>query len=210
MKGSDKMKKALIGFILGGIIFGSIGIYATSLYYAKDISYEPSDASWEVSNVNDALNNLYSMKIELDNIKNLGNATAADILSGKTAVVKGKTITGTNDGGTKIVNLGTGTSYNIKTLCPDVDYTSLTINNFIYGMSGAGATSAGYGKVTGDGRSLYSSSTGLNVKGTYNNTTGILTISGNTQTIQGRYYGSGVDNQANSTQVATCFAYLIY
>ena len=52
------IKNNLFGFIIGGIIFGSIGIYAASIYYAKDISYEPSDASWEVSNVNEALNEL--------------------------------------------------------------------------------------------------------------------------------------------------------
>ena len=51
------MKKILIGFILGGLIFGSI-VYATS-YYAKDVAYEPTDASWEVNNVEDALNSLY-------------------------------------------------------------------------------------------------------------------------------------------------------
>ena len=63
MKGSDRMKKiinSLFMFILGGIIFGSI-VYATT-YYAKDVAYEPTDASWEVSNVNDALDNLYSPK----------------------------------------------------------------------------------------------------------------------------------------------------
>ena len=53
------MKKLIIAFILGGIVFGSIGIYATTLYKATDIFYEPSDASWEVSNVNDAINSLY-------------------------------------------------------------------------------------------------------------------------------------------------------
>ena len=52
------MKKLIIGFILGGLIFGSVGIYAAS-YYAKDVSYEPTDASWEVTNVSDALDHLY-------------------------------------------------------------------------------------------------------------------------------------------------------
>lgn len=70
MKGSDRMKKiinSLFMFILGGIIFGSI-VYATT-YYAKDISYEPTDASWGVTNVNDALNSLY------ENSKSNGSST---------------------------------------------------------------------------------------------------------------------------------------
>ena len=50
------MKKMLIGFILGGLLFGSM-VYAAS-YNANDISYTPTDASWEVSNVNEALNDL--------------------------------------------------------------------------------------------------------------------------------------------------------
>lgn len=61
LKGSDRMKKvinSLFMFILGGIIFGSI-VYATT-YYAKDVAYEPTDTSWEVSNVEDALNALYA------------------------------------------------------------------------------------------------------------------------------------------------------
>jgi len=53
--------KPLFTFIIGALIFGSIGIYATSTYYAKNISYEPN-SNWEVSNVNDALDELYKSK----------------------------------------------------------------------------------------------------------------------------------------------------
>ena len=49
------MKKLLIGFILGGIAFGSIGIYAAS-YLASDISYTKGGVE---TNVNDALDELY-------------------------------------------------------------------------------------------------------------------------------------------------------
>lgn len=53
------MKKIIFGIITGIILCGGI-VYATS-YYAKDVSYEPSDASWDVSNVNEALNELYEL-----------------------------------------------------------------------------------------------------------------------------------------------------
>ena len=45
--------------IICGIIFTSIGIYASELYKAKDVQYELTDASWEVTNVSKALNDLY-------------------------------------------------------------------------------------------------------------------------------------------------------
>ena len=94
------VRNNLFGFLIGIILCSGI-VYATN-YYAKDVSYEPTDTSWEVSNVNEAINSLYSMKNELNitktslnNLKAIGDATAAQILSGKKAVVKGNTITGT-------------------------------------------------------------------------------------------------------------------
>lgn len=48
------MKKVIIGFILGGIVFGSIGIMAAMS--AKEIPYKIND---KVINVEDALNELY-------------------------------------------------------------------------------------------------------------------------------------------------------
>jgi len=92
------MRKFILGTIFGITI--SVGlVYGANLYYAKDVSYQPNDSSWEVKNVNDAINSLYDMKQELETIKTIGNATASDILKGKTAVVKGNTITGTGVAG---------------------------------------------------------------------------------------------------------------
>ena len=80
------MKKVLIGFIAGIILCGGIEIYATSLYKAKDISYNKEN--WEVNNVNDAIDSLYNNTI-------IGDAKSEDILEGKTALVKGTVIKGT-------------------------------------------------------------------------------------------------------------------
>ena len=94
------MKKMLSNrlfiFIISGVFFASVTLYAANIYYANEIKYTPTDSSWNVTNVNDALNNLYSMKTELDTIKGIGDATAGDIASGKTAVVKGEKVTGTS------------------------------------------------------------------------------------------------------------------
>ena len=107
------MKNNIFGFILCGLIFGGI-VYAATLYKASDVSYTPTDESWEVSNVNDAINSLYNMKKELDNIKGLGDATASQILSGKKAMVKGNTITGTMTNRGAVTNtLNAGGSYTI-------------------------------------------------------------------------------------------------
>ena len=50
----------IFGIVLGGLVFGGI-VYAAS-YYAKDVQYEPTDTNWNVSNVEDALNDLYNSR----------------------------------------------------------------------------------------------------------------------------------------------------
>ena len=44
------MKKIFLGIIIGGVIFGSLGVLAGS-YNAKQISFTPNDATWNVKNV---------------------------------------------------------------------------------------------------------------------------------------------------------------
>lgn len=86
-------KNNVLGFILGILLCSGI-VYAAS-YLASDVVYDPTDETWKVSNVKEALDSLYSIKKELISIKSLGDATAFDIKKGKTAVVNGKLITGT-------------------------------------------------------------------------------------------------------------------
>ena len=69
--------------------------------YALDsegVIYDNSTSGSSATNVESALNDLYSKlnekQTEINNIKNIGNATADKILSGYTAYVKGNTITG--------------------------------------------------------------------------------------------------------------------
>ena len=52
------IKNNLFGFILGAIIFGSIGVAASQLF-ANDIGYTPIDTTWQVDNVKDAIDDLY-------------------------------------------------------------------------------------------------------------------------------------------------------
>ena len=54
------MKKYIIGFILGALIFGSIAGAVAYDISASQIGFEPDDEEWEVDNLQDALNSLYS------------------------------------------------------------------------------------------------------------------------------------------------------
>ena len=58
-------KSNIFAFILGAIIFGSIGVIATN-YVANDVNFTPKDTAWkkedgtDITNVKDALDNLYN------------------------------------------------------------------------------------------------------------------------------------------------------
>ena len=159
-----------------GILIGSGIVYGANLYKSEDIVYNSTDSSWEVENVSDAINSLYSMKQELDNIKSIGDATASDILLGKTALVKGKEIVGVGKGSEVVLvaNIGTVTAnassapsytYDIKQLVDN--YAKLTNNNFFITVSGA------YGNTnhnTWSDASIY-------ISKSYNASTGTLKIS---------------------------------
>ena len=56
------MKKYILTFILGGLFFGSIGTVVALNYNAKDIEFTPSDSSWNVNNVEDAIKDLKDNK----------------------------------------------------------------------------------------------------------------------------------------------------
>ena len=73
------IKSNILGFILGGLIFGSIGIYAANLYNANDISYTTNDGT--KTNVNDALNELYNEGSDTGKAILLGTARTYDLSS---------------------------------------------------------------------------------------------------------------------------------
>jgi hypothetical protein len=112
----------------------------------------------------------------------------------------------------KCISLGNGTSFDVKTVCANngIDYTKLTANNFIVGVSSIPTSnSTGGSGVSFSSGWGYVYASGFTVKKTYNN--GVLTISGNSQSV----YAYDTVNKAimdkhNKTQTATCFAYLVY
>ena len=69
-------KKIIIGIIIGGIIFGSIGIYAGAKFYASDVSVSAPTGSNLGSNatLQDSLDELYSIADKYNELKTEINA----------------------------------------------------------------------------------------------------------------------------------------
>lgn len=57
--------KLFIGIFIG-ILFSSVSVYAAYKYLAIDVTFTPSDSNWNVTNVEEALNDLYSKKILIE------------------------------------------------------------------------------------------------------------------------------------------------
>ncbi len=97
------MKKSNIKSTLRNIIDGFLVffVFITTTVYAlpsNGVTYDNSNSGSTATTVNEALDDLYTKvndkQTEIDRINGIGNATANHILNGKTALVKGQTITG--------------------------------------------------------------------------------------------------------------------
>lgn len=62
-------KDNILAFLLGAVIFGSIGVVSAYSILANDIGYTPNDTTWEVDNVKNAIDDLYTKKF-LSSLKN--------------------------------------------------------------------------------------------------------------------------------------------
>ena len=196
------MKKCILSFILGGLIFFVAGASAAYVYTAKDIGYEPQDNTWNVANADQALT---SLKEDLNNVNqnvteykqqitealaNQGvevneNSSMQDITSGIN-----------NMGSTSVYYLGTGTSFDLKTILPN-DYQSLTTDNFIIEFTSMENATHNTGSVNYYGSKGYMSSSGGSIGKSYSN--GVLTISKN-----GLYVRCSADGGSGSS--STTFA----
>lgn len=83
--------------------------------------------------------------------------------------------------GTQVFYLGTGTSFNIKTLLPDVDYTTLTSSNFIVCQSILNGSGYQGDSFTPNSDGNYNAGSYLSVGGStpsysYNATSGVLSV----------------------------------
>ena len=132
-------------------------------------------------------------------------ATNEDILEGKIAYVNGNKITGKLKV-SSVYYLGTGTSFDVSSFNGFENFTS---ENFIVGGLSAPDTLTSY-YTTGAGNvEDRAAARGFSIQKNYNNTTGILTLSGTLQTIQIHKNTTGYSGWASTSQNITCFAYLI-
>ena len=72
-------KKYLVGFIIGSILFGTLGVYAVTYFPGLNTTYDNSDSGMTSTNVQDALDELYNVcvppKTAGDQIIEDGNLT---------------------------------------------------------------------------------------------------------------------------------------
>lgn len=54
------LKSRIFAFILGAIIFSGITSVAAYSIFANDIGYTPKDSTWEVNNIQDAVDDLFN------------------------------------------------------------------------------------------------------------------------------------------------------
>lgn len=76
------LKSQLFAFILGMIIASVGTAYAAYSIYSYQVSYTPSNSSWEVDNVEDALDYVYNHIAELHAEKGVEKIYERSILSG--------------------------------------------------------------------------------------------------------------------------------
>ena len=79
------MKKYILGLITGILVCGSIGLVIAATYNAGAITYTPSDNTWNVSNVESAINDLKNIS---DNGFKLVGEKEISFSSGQTTPTK--------------------------------------------------------------------------------------------------------------------------
>ena len=86
----------------------------------------------------------------------------------------------------KCIALGEGTSFNVKTICANngIDYTKLTKDNFIFGITDIQDTQGDYHWTYEVGFAYVSKGYGCKPTLSYNASTGLVTVSGNEQILK--------------------------
>ena len=86
--------KLIFGILIGALLFGSIGGYAASVLSSKEITYTAADSNFKAGNVSDALDEIYCMAKEKQEIisfsaTNVGAAGNTGNVVGKVTLNKG-------------------------------------------------------------------------------------------------------------------------
>lgn len=126
--------KFFIGLIVGLIISG-VGAYAITQIAASVVTYDNATSGLEASTAQEAIDELYTLHTQ-------GDASASDILTGKTAISNGTVLTGTmakpttatgNAYSGAVGNLSGSTSLTTSTALTLANYKSNDKYNFVLG-----------------------------------------------------------------------------
>ena len=173
-------KFLIIGIIIGIISGISTTVLALHIYNANEINYKNNE---RVKNALDRLdvdlNNYRNDYLGILKRKGINISDNADLVQVKNGI---KSL-----GAADVKFLGNGTSFDIKTLVPTVDYKTLSTSNFIVGGKSISALSA-TGKVK-ERDHVSGRFDPYNLSVSYNNQTGILSVSGTSY----GFYGCGDD-----------------
>lgn len=110
--------------------------------------------------------------------------------------------TGSSSCGNKVIYLGRGTSFNVRELVPDIDYTSLTSDNFIAEIVDWPRTtnSTNGGEISSYVDAIVNAST---MTKTYDNLSGIFTI-------DNAYFRAGAKSRGASTSATSNLVIDVY
>lgn len=113
-------------------------------------------------------------------------------------------------GGSTVVDLGTGTSFDIKTLAPDLDYVTLTDDDFYVKPSGrvSTANTGVWGSGCSSSQTVGVTSLTASIALSYNASTGVLSSYLTASASGGDLYSCGWATKTASQSVAV-HAYLI-
>lgn len=145
------MKKIIIGIIIGVSISSIVGVSAATLYYSNQVSYTPTDTSWNVSDVKSALDELHETQgtDEITKKQYTFTSTSSNLFITKNISLSGKEIISYGIIGISInqrdINHTSGYNFTPSIGIKDFDGTNLT--GFCYSQFNYSGNIA-YGTIT--------------------------------------------------------------
>ena len=147
-----QIKNNIMGFLIGGILFSCISISAAGyLYNANEVSYIPTDTSWNVTDVEGALNALFSESKTSVNFTGMELITQSSFKSNITTTARTDSISiDVGDYNKLLVVIHMGNYWN-STDSTTITFTGITSNNsnlfFLSDSVGVGGSDAYNGRL---------------------------------------------------------------
>ena len=78
-KSGQFFKKNILGIIIGGVIFGSLGVCAATYFPSNNVTYENKNSGLKSTDVQGAIDELYTACSELATPPTLGDTILEDV-----------------------------------------------------------------------------------------------------------------------------------